>query len=110
MEDQTATRLKEARKAAGFRSARSAAESLGVKYSTYAGHENARRGLNDAMAVKYATQFGVSLDWLLMGEGNGPAQPLEDAAHLLRLYASFTQEQKAAFLALAKSIAPTNTR
>jgi phage repressor protein C with HTH and peptisase S24 domain len=59
-------RLAEARKAAGFSSAAAAAESLGMKYPTYAGHENGSRGLR-ANLERYARRFGVTVDWLLTG-------------------------------------------
>lgn len=62
-------RLKIARKAAGFTSASDAATALGVKYPTYAGHENGSRGVVRA-AEKYARRFHVSLDWLLRGVGD----------------------------------------
>lgn len=61
-------RLKMARKAAGFGTAVAAAESLGVVYATYAGHENGNRGLR-ASLEQYARRFGVSADWLLTGRG-----------------------------------------
>lgn len=69
-------RLRQARKHAGFNSAAEAAESLGVRYPTYAGHENGTRGVPRA-AEKYARRFRVSLDWLLRGIGAGPGEEQE---------------------------------
>jgi hypothetical protein len=66
-------RLTEARKAAGYGSAADAARALGVKYPTYAGHENGSRGLRGSLE-KYARKFGVSVDWLLTGKGDGPGK------------------------------------
>jgi DNA-binding XRE family transcriptional regulator len=65
-------RLKIARAAAGFESAKEAAAALGVKEKTYQGHENGSDGFPIASAIKYARRYGVTLDWLLAGRGVGP--------------------------------------
>lgn len=65
------SRLKVARKAAGYDSAADAATALNMKYPTYAGHENGSRGLQKNLA-RYAAFFRVSIDWLLTGRGDGP--------------------------------------
>jgi transcriptional regulator with XRE-family HTH domain len=64
-------RLKQARINAGFGSVAEAAESLGIKYQTYAAHENGNRGLLRELAT-YARRYNVSTDWLLRGKGQGP--------------------------------------
>ncbi len=64
-------RLRLARKQAGFRTAKDAAESLGVSYPTYSQHENGTRGILRE-AELYARRYKVSLDWLLRGKGQGP--------------------------------------
>jgi phage repressor protein C with HTH and peptisase S24 domain len=64
-------RLAKARRAAGYDTATAAAEALGVKYPTYAAHENGSRGVPRNMD-RYARFFRVSLDWLLNGQGQGP--------------------------------------
>lgn len=74
-----AERLRQAREHAGFASATDAAASLGMKYATYAGHENGTRGPGRA-AEKYARRFRVSLDWLLRGVGAGPGEEPEEAS------------------------------
>ncbi|MFT4162737.1 LexA family protein [Rhizobium sp. SYY.PMSO] len=66
-------RLKEARRHAGFATAVEAAESLGIRYPTYAAHENGSRGVVRA-AQQYARRYRVSLDWLLRGVGAGPGE------------------------------------
>jgi transcriptional regulator with XRE-family HTH domain len=66
-------RLIQARKMAGFSTAQEAADSLGVKYPTYAGHENGTTGMRAPVAEKYAKKFRVSIDWLLTGKGKGPS-------------------------------------
>lgn len=65
---QIGDRLREARKRAGFASATEAARSLGIKYQTYAAHENGNRAVVRA-AAQYARRYNVSLDWLLRGKG-----------------------------------------
>jgi SOS-response transcriptional repressor LexA len=67
----TAKRLEQARIAAGFEDAKSAARFFGWKYDTYAQHENGTRGIVRA-AERYARALKVSAAWLLTGEGNGP--------------------------------------
>lgn len=62
-------RLIAARHAAGYETAADAARSLGVSYPTYAGHENGSSGFRHKTAVIYARRFGVSLEWLLTGNG-----------------------------------------
>lgn len=64
---QRAERLREARKGAGFRSAKSAAIMLRVPYPTYAGHENGSRGIKDAELIEYSKAFNVPLSWLAFG-------------------------------------------
>lgn len=66
-----AGRLKQARRAAGFETLAEAARYLGVKYPTYAGHENPNSPgtFQTEAAELYARKFKVSLDWLLTGRG-----------------------------------------
>ena len=60
-------RLKAARKAAGFSSAKNAIIALGINYPTYVAHENGNRGIGREMLKLYANRFGVTTDWLLSG-------------------------------------------
>lgn len=64
-----ASRLKEAREAAGYSSASVAAAFLGVVSTTYRHHENGTRGIKPWEAVKYAEAYHISLDWLYTGNG-----------------------------------------
>lgn len=66
-------RIRAARKAAGFRYAREAAEALAMEYPTYAGHENGSKNAKGEIE-KYARRFGVSIDWLLTGKGKPPKE------------------------------------
>ncbi|GHE83271.1 hypothetical protein GCM10019059_45220 [Camelimonas fluminis] len=68
-------RLKWARKRRGIRTARIAAERLGVPYGTYAGHENGSRGIRDSELKAYAEAFRVPLTWLAFGEGDPDSHP-----------------------------------
>ena len=70
-------RLKKARMAAGFKTARIAAESLGKNYNTYAAHENGARGVPIPHAEQYARKFKVSLEWLLTGRGEDKADSVQ---------------------------------
>jgi transcriptional regulator with XRE-family HTH domain len=65
-------RLQQARRQAGFSSARQAAEHVGVKYDTYAQHENGIRGFPADRAEAYARAFGVDVSWLLFGQDQPP--------------------------------------
>jgi len=60
-------RLKAARKAAGFSSAKNATIALGISYRTYVVHENGNRGIGREMLELYASRFNVTIDWLLSG-------------------------------------------
>lgn len=72
-------RLKLARVAAGWRTAKSFAASIGVPQPTYALHESGKRGMSREVAKTYAKALGnCDADWLLTGIGRGP---LMTAAH-----------------------------
>lgn len=60
-------RLKEARVAAGYPTARAAADRLGVAYYSYIQHENGHRGLKPENASVYSRAFNVTPEWLLYG-------------------------------------------
>lgn len=62
-------RLRIARIANKYPTARAAAEAMGVAPPTYMAHENGSRGLTTPAAQRYAEFFGVSLGWLLEGKG-----------------------------------------
>jgi phage repressor protein C with HTH and peptisase S24 domain len=61
-------RLQEARIAAKYPDAATAARAIGAPVATYQGHENGSRGLSRA-AQRYADFFHVSIEWLLTGKG-----------------------------------------
>lgn len=63
-------RLREARIAAGFSTAQSAAAALGMGATTYRHHENGGRGIKPAEAIRYAEFYDFSLDWLYTGKAS----------------------------------------
>lgn len=66
----THERLQQARIAAGYDDAASAARAMGLRPETYQAHENGNRGLTRGGAgERYARFFRVSLEWLLTGRG-----------------------------------------
>jgi SOS-response transcriptional repressor LexA len=79
-------RLRTARENAGFRSAREAAQMLGISISTYNSHERAgepgARLFKIDAARLYARRFGVSAAWLLTGEGTATVAANEAPARV----------------------------
>lgn len=63
-------RLKSARIAAGFKTAREFCLAHKIPASTYSLHENGRRLLKPAVATRYAEILGVNVVWLLTGTGS----------------------------------------
>lgn len=64
-----ASRLREAREAAGYYSASAAAKAMGIGMSTYIQHENGGRGIPANRALQYGRFFRVRPEWLLFGRG-----------------------------------------
>jgi hypothetical protein len=62
-------RLVLARRRAEFATAADAARALGIKYATYAGHENGSSGFRAATGELYARRFKVRFEWLMRGVG-----------------------------------------
>lgn len=75
-----AERLVAARSHAGFSTAQAAADALGVKYPTYAGHENGSSGFRAATGAVYARKFKVSFEWLMSGRGSMLPEPMVSEA------------------------------
>ena len=70
----SADRLRTARVAAGYATAKHAAEAMGASVPTYIQHENGTRGYPASRAERYARFFRVSPEWLLYGTGAAPRQ------------------------------------
>lgn len=69
-------RLKAARLAAGFKSARDATDRFGWTYPTYAGHENGTRGITPEAAEEYGARFRVSPSYIVFGEREAQGEVL----------------------------------
>ncbi|MDF0498252.1 helix-turn-helix domain-containing protein [Bradyrhizobium yuanmingense] len=81
-----ANRLHAARRSAGFRSAKAAALAHGWSEPTYRAHETGNRYIDTSWEEVYATAFGVDLDWLRSGGGEGPAtDPVREARFRARV-------------------------
>lgn len=73
-------RLTAARIHAKFDTAQAAADALGVKYPTYAGHENGSSGFRAPTGELYARRFKVSFEWLMNGRGSMVPEPVQSDA------------------------------
>jgi len=69
-------RLRTSREKSGFPSAQQAAERHGWPIGTYRSHENGQRGFPVETAKKYARAFGVSVQWLITGEGHAKRETI----------------------------------
>ena len=69
-----AARLKQARIAAGFKTAKQFADTHSIPQPTFALHESGRRGLTREVATAYAGWLGVSVEWLLTGKLDAAAR------------------------------------
>jgi len=83
MKNDMAARLRDARKAAGYKSAAAAINVLGWKASAYRAHENGQNNFSVEFAEKYAKAYGVTSVWLLFGR-----------AEAQRMEASFIKNEK----------------
>lgn len=70
----TGPRLRQARQAAGYRTAREFADTHDIPQPTYTMHELGKRALKRETAVRYAKALNISLEWLMTGNGKGPSE------------------------------------
>jgi len=70
MDMHRASRLRQARRAAGFEDATAAARRFGWVIPTYLAHENGSRGFPIERAQAYGRAFKANPGWLLTGEGS----------------------------------------
>lgn len=83
-------RLKSARKAAGFKTGKAAADFLDIAVATYNAHENGHRGLTIRTAEQYAKAFNVRAAWLMTGE---PPMAYQDVDRLEELEKQIEEER-----------------
>jgi transcriptional regulator with XRE-family HTH domain len=72
-------RLRAARLAEGFKTAKSFVERFQISPATYSAHETNRNGLTTKMAQFYAECLGVSVSWLLTGQEEQVTQTKSEA-------------------------------
>lgn len=99
------TRLKEIRKAKGFKSAKAFADSIGMQEKTYRNYEQGARNLYLDVACQLCTALGCTLDELV---GNEPkhhtAQPsTNDERELLALYRNMDDKHQSLIIENARS-------
>jgi len=64
-----AKRLRAARKAASFKSAKDFANQYKIPLSTYSQHETGKRSINAELIINYSSYFQINPYWLLTGNG-----------------------------------------
>lgn len=64
-----AHRLRAARKAAGYKSAKEFAVEKGIALTTYSQHESGKRGFNAELMIEYSNSLQIHPYWLLTGMG-----------------------------------------
>lgn len=91
-------RLKLAREKFGFETAREAAAALGIKYGTYAGHENGSSGFRADKGELYARRFKVRFEWLMREKGPMTDEEADLFAEFLALVKNASDEARSAAL------------
>jgi transcriptional regulator with XRE-family HTH domain len=64
-----AKRVRAARKAAGYKSAKEFANKYEIPLSTYSQHETGKRSINAELIINYSSYFTINPCWLLTGNG-----------------------------------------
>ncbi|MCD6039571.1 MAG: family transcriptional regulator [Gammaproteobacteria bacterium] len=67
--DDIAKRVRAARKAVGFKSAKDFASKYNIPLSTYSQHETGKRSINAELIINYSSYFQINPCWLLTGHG-----------------------------------------
>ena len=84
--EQIGLRLRAARRAAKFKSARIFAAQHNIPESTYSQHETGKRALNPDMLLRYSELLDMNPGWLLTGEGMPYFLPKEDPENTADIY------------------------
>lgn len=88
-------RLRDARIAKGFATAKEAAAAYGWNQSTYRAHENGTREPPKYMLLTYASHYGVSVSWLLRGiEERTKSRPVEGHAIPIVTWGELPEERR----------------
>jgi len=67
LDQEIGSRLRQARKTCGYRSARAFAKEQEIPESTYSQHETGKRSLNPETLLRYCSCLGIEPNWLLTG-------------------------------------------
>ena len=114
-------RLKQARLRAGYATAKSAAEAMGVRVASYIQHENGIRGFPTTVAERYAQFLKVAPEWLTHGIRIGEPESFiklgprlfvkgEVAAGVWREAWELTQDEWEVFTGRSDVAAPVTSR
>ena len=95
-------RLRDARIAAGYKSASAAAKTHGWGVSTYIAHENGQNEYDPDRAAIYAKAFKTTPEWLLLGKETAPssidaqlrALPPDEARRLIERFSAMIEGVK----------------
>lgn len=77
LSEQLGQRLRAARKAAHYKSARAFSSQYNIPETTYAQHESGKRSLNVETLIHYSRLLNISAGWLLTGHG----ETLQEISH-----------------------------
>lgn len=83
--DTPGSRLRAARKAAGYSSTEAVADQIGLTASAIRHHENGRNDFDIRSAKRYAELYKVSWKWILFGEENSPEAEIAEAMEGLKI-------------------------
>ncbi|PHQ81423.1 MAG: hypothetical protein COB66_02330 [Coxiella sp. (in: Bacteria)] len=86
-------RLQTARRALGFKSARSFARKHGIPESTYSQHETGKRSLNPTTLVAYCDRLKIEPGWLISGDTHTKEMDADTPTADLRLLQSILQKE-----------------
>ncbi|EKD71595.1 MAG: hypothetical protein ACD_46C00151G0002 [uncultured bacterium] len=75
--NEIASRLKSARKAAGYKSAKDFAIKQNMPVSTYSQHETGKRSINAELIISYSSELQINPSWLLTGIDDPQAVDLD---------------------------------